>query len=110
MNIKVNGGTRDGNKPSLCGTCRMGVSVQGESARQDRVYCRAIGNIGAVEVRMKVTNCSSYSDKSQTALSDLYEIAWVLETSKNRRSIGFTPWKEYRKSHPDEYPSPSMGF
>ena len=38
--------------------------------------------------------CSSYTDKTKPTLSDLYNIAWVLETSKNRRAIGFTPWKE----------------
>jgi len=111
MSIKVHGGTRDGNKPTLCNTCRMGTVMQGESEGQDKVFCRAIGYSGATEIRMKVTSCSSYLDKTQTPLSDLYEIAWVLETSKNRRSIGFTPWKEYRKRHEDEgYASPPVGF
>lgn len=112
MSIKVHGGTRDGNKPALCGSCRMGLLVQGEAEGQDKVFCRAMaGGFGTAEVRMKVIQCSSYSDRSQPALSDLYDIAWVLETSKNRRNIGFTPWKEYRKTHQDEgYASPPMGF
>lgn len=90
----------------------MGTLMQGEAEGQDKIYCRALTCDGStLEIKMKVTKCSSYSDRTQTSLNDLYEIAWVLETSKNRRSIGFTPWKEYRKTHPDEYvSSPAMGF
>ncbi len=104
--IKVRGGTRDGNQPALCGTCRLATTIKGEAESQDRVYCRAIDGR---QVTVKVLDCSSYNDKAKPALSDLYEIAWVLETSKNRRAIGFTPWKEYRKTHPDEASAP-FGF
>lgn len=106
VNTKVHGGTRDGSGPQLCNTCAHGMVMRGECEGQDVIRCDYL----ARNVSFKVTSCSRYYDKTQPSKSDLYEIAWILETSKNRRNIGFVPWKEYREKHPEERDGPPMGF
>lgn len=100
ISLRVIHGTRSGSEKSLCYTCWSGVCTRGESESQDRIHCNAMGRA----VKGKITSCTSYSDRTMTPIHEMYKIAWILETSKNQRTIGFVPYREWREKHRDEDP------
>lgn len=83
--IKVQNGTRSDTK-AICKTCAHGVVARGSADSNEFIHCGFMGK----RITMVVTECNKYIDSSQPSLYDLREIAWVLETSKNRNVIGFT--------------------
>lgn len=91
--IKVQNGTRSGK--NLCETCHSGQVMKGDADSDVRVYCHAVEHY----LSRKVLECSRHTDRSQPSISNLYDIAWILETSKNKRVVGFTKWADYSKKH-----------
>lgn len=60
------------------------------------------------QVHMTVIQCNRYVDSSVPSKQDMYDIAWILETSKNRRAIGFISpqeWAEKQRNGPSALPS-----
>lgn len=88
--LKIHRGTILDNNDTLCKSCALGTYTTLSHGGQ-LVHCtRYIRSI-----HEKVTQCSSYYNKSLPTLKDFYETAWILESSKNSRVVGFTPWRDY---------------
>lgn len=92
------GGTRSVGAKRLCDTCHNAVVMKGAADSEEHIRCHQLDR----QPPFRVVECSSYADKTKPSLSSLYQVAWILETSKNNRSVGFTPWKEFKKKNPDE--------
>lgn len=96
--LKVPGGTRSSHAPRLCDSCDYGVVRKGASDSDERVFCTLMTH----EVRMRVVECSRYSDRSESPLWAMKEIAWVLQVDSKRQKIGFVRAKEWTRKHEDE--------
>lgn len=97
---KVQNGTRtDG--PSLCCTCQHAQRMRGAAESKEVVHCGYVGR----RILFNVIECSNYYRKGQPTIQDLYKTAWILETSKNPRNIGFVPYRDWREYHRDEDPN-----
>lgn len=96
-NIKIRGGTRADNV-DLCTTCSHSLIRKGSAESCEVVYC----GYNSKTVTFKVVECNRYYKEGQTSLSDFYKTAWILETSKSDRNIGFIPYKDWRLTHKDE--------
>lgn len=90
---KVRNGTRSDSK-DLCRTCSRSVVVKGGAESCELVYC----NIIEKEITFRVAECNSYIDRSAVSVSDLYEIAWVLRTTKSGKTIGFMTPDQFKKT------------
>ena len=94
MNIKVHGGTRSGEQ--LCKTCDSGVTVKGHAESEEFFYCHALGVNGPKAMTIRVTQCSSYRNRSDTSLHEMKQISWVITTDKAKGKMGFLTPKEFR--------------
>ncbi len=72
--IKVFQGTRSVDAPRLCDSCSNGVVMRGPADSQEHVHCSLMDK----PIRMRVTECNRYIDRSQPSLWAMKEIAWVL--------------------------------
>ena len=92
--IKVQDGTRNDGK-AICRTCQHGIVARGAADSNEFIHCGYIGR----RITITVAECSKYVDSTTPSLNDMYNIAWILETSKNQRVIGFVSPQEWaRKS------------
>lgn len=105
--IKIQGGTRSQNDKRLCDTCAAATILKGAADSAERIICNALG---MRQVPFKVVECNRYYDSTQPSLYDLYQTAWVLKTSENRRAVGFAPWKEFSREHKDDHDVQRFGF
>jgi hypothetical protein len=94
MRLKIQGGTAEHGGPPLCHTCRYATLIKGTRLRDEIVECGRLSERG--RIRFAVTSCSGYSDKRQTSLRDMEEIAWVLRSDARRKQIGFVPARQLK--------------
>ena len=97
--IKVQGGTRSQNAQILCQSCRSATIVKGPAESQQIIKCHELNMV----VPFDVVECKSYDDKSQPTKHDFYQTAWILETKKAGREIGFKPYKEWKNDNKNDY-------
>lgn len=93
--LKMPGATRSDGK-RLCDTCRSSTIIKGAAESAEVVYC---GVVSAV-LPFKVVDCNDYDDKASISLRQMGQSAWVLETDKSGRKIGFVSpdrWKQENK-------------
>ncbi len=98
MRVKIRGGTVDHGEPPLCSTCRYATIAKGRTLREEVGFCGRMP-FGDRRIRFPVTSCTDYSDRRQPTLWHMEEIAWVLRSSPNRKTIGFV---EARRLKDDE--------
>lgn len=98
MRVKVRGGTVDHGEPPLCSTCRYATIARGRTLREEVGFCSQMP-FGDRRIRFPVTSCTDYSDRRHLTLWHMEEIAWVLRSSSNRKTIGFV---EARRLKNDE--------
>ena len=96
--IKVFQGTRSVDAPRLCDSCSNGVVMRGPAESQEHVHCAVMDK----PIRMRVTECNRYIDRSQPSLWAMKEIAWVLQSDSKRQKIGFITAKQWRKMNENE--------
>ena len=104
MRIKVVEGTKPGNQPSLCRSCRNSTIIEGEGESETVILCGHLEDTkhqGVVPFS-KVTRCSDYDDKASVRLREMEDISWILVTDRNRQKIGFKPASQWSKENPDE--------
>lgn len=99
--IKVKDGTRSG--VNLCKTCRNVLHIKGARESHEVIRCGSMRNN---VVPFDVVECSDYDDKNLVSLMHLERTAWILETDKNRRQIGFVPVKIWEETHAREAITP----
>lgn len=90
--IKVFHGARSADAPRLCDSCSNGVVLRGPAESEEYVHCSLMEK----PIRMRVTECNRYIDRSQPSLWAMKEIAWVLQSDSKRQKIGFVTAKEWR--------------
>lgn len=89
--IKVRDGTRsDG--PLVCCRCTHATVFKTAAESQTEVHCGRIDRF----IPIKVVGCSDFKDKNAPALRDMREQAWVVNTSRSGRQIGFLSPREAR--------------
>lgn len=89
--IKINRGTPDGSRESLCESCRHATIVEGVTFRERVVYCGELYGMKQDNLPMKVVRCSAYDNKSTPSLRSMELIAWTLQTDAGKKVIGFKP-------------------
>jgi hypothetical protein len=77
--------------------------MRGPADSEEYIHCSLMEK----PIRMRVTECNRYLDRSQPSLWVMKEFAWVLESDSRRQKIGFVTAKEWRKSNQDENLVPS---
>ena len=88
--LKVQGGTPNHSRPSLCRTCRHACVVQGHAHSEELIACSSLAyGDGRKLVPFPVASCSEYDDKSSASLWEMKKIAWTLRTDGGARQIGF---------------------
>lgn len=93
---KIIDGTRTLTKGIICKGCSKSVHIQSENDNQEIYYCTEIGE----KLNFPPVKCNSYYPSNLPSIHDLYQTAWILETSKNSRTIGFTPYSEWKEKNP----------
>jgi hypothetical protein len=88
VRIKVQGGTVEQGKSSLCVSCRYATVVRGRSLQEEIVECSQLSG-GHNLIRFPVTSCSGYLNRCHPSLREMEEIAWVLRTDRDKKHIGF---------------------
>ena len=96
--IKVFQGTRSVDAPRLCDSCSNGVVMRGPADSEEYIHCSLMEK----PIKMRVTECNRYVDRSKPSLWAMKEIAWVLEADSRRQKIGFITAKEWRKLNGNE--------
>ncbi len=92
--LKIIGGTRsDG--VNLCTHCRNATVMKGSAESQERIYCSEVGRW----IRFKVCECSEFDDRALPSLEHMRNVAWILESKRGGREIGFLSASQWRKRH-----------
>ena len=102
--IKVFQGTRSVDSPRLCDSCSNGVVMRGPADSEEYIHCSLMEK----PIKMRVTECNRYVDRSKPSLWAMKEIAWVLQSDSKRQKIGFVTAKEWRKLNEDENLVPAI--
>ena len=97
MRVSIRGGTVDHGEPPLCSSCRFSISIRGPKLGDEVVVCSYLP--AQRQIRFPVTSCSVYVHKSHPSLYSMEEIAWVLRSNPNRKTVGFV---EARRLKDDE--------
>lgn len=97
MRVRVLGGTVDHGEPPLCSSCRYATIIKGPRLGDEIVLCGVVRN--ARRIDFPVTSCSVYVHRAHPSLYQMEEIAWVLRSSPNRKTVGFV---EARRLKDDE--------
>lgn len=84
MKVKIRGGTT-ASTGNLCETCTLGLIAKGDNFRQRIQYCQVFERAVDFEVR----ECSSFIEKTRVSLHDMRQMAWVIQTDKDKKNIGF---------------------
>lgn len=88
MRIKVQGGTVDHGRQSLCETCRHATVIRGVKLGDEIVECARLSYVNQ-RVPFAVSSCSGYSDRRRASLREMEEIAWILRSDPHRNQVGF---------------------
>ena len=89
MRIKVQGGTVDHGRRSLCESCRWSTVIRGSREHDQIVECGQLSSFGDQRVPFPVMSCSGYADRNHPSLRHMEEIAWVLRSDPRRNQVGF---------------------
>lgn len=87
---------------SLCVTCRHAQIVKGQRADESITLCGGGKGMESWRVRMHVSSCTDYDDKSRPPLWEMEKIAWRFSVDRASKRAGFMNPKEFKKRHPDE--------
>lgn len=87
MKVRVRGGTVDHGEPPLCSSCRFSTIIKGPRLGDEIVVCGV--RYVPRQICFPVTSCSEYVHRAHPSLYQMEEIAWVLRSSPNRKSMGF---------------------
>lgn len=100
--VRMRGGdTPIHSQTSLCLSCRCSQVTHGQSLDEDIVLCHNRGS-EPWRVRIRVSECSDYEDKSLSPLWEMEKIAWRVSADKLSGRIGFLDPKQYKVKHPNE--------
>ena len=88
MRIKVQGGTIDHGRGSLCETCRWSTIIRGARLEDVIVECSQL-SFENQRVSFPVVSCSGYGDRNRANLKEMEEIAWILRSDPARNHVGF---------------------
>ena len=80
---------------SLCESCTKAHIERGFRESEGRVFCEA--TYYTHRVLFHVRECTGYVEKNSQTLSQMEEIAWVLEPRGSKRKAGFVPASTIRK-------------
>lgn len=102
MNFTIKGTrTASNDAPGLCFSCRAAHITQGTRQSDERILCSALFG-PAYPIEHKITDCTSYSSRSTTALDDYEKIAWKFSVDNHRsRSAGFLTPDKYKEMKKD---------
>jgi hypothetical protein len=95
--VRVRGGTVDHGEPPLCSSCRHSTIIKGARLGDEIVSCGV--RYTPSRIVFPVTSCSEYVHRAHPSLYQMEEIAWVLRSSPNRKTVGFV---EARRLKDDE--------
>lgn len=87
-NINIRNGTPKNDRRALCLSCRFGFHTQSATGN-DRILCTYLHK--GLVVREKIVKCAMWEDKTKPNKYDFENLAWTLQTDKNRGPIGFQP-------------------
>ncbi len=96
----VRGGTPVHGK-SLCDSCANAIIVKGAAESQRLVTCEALGgHRGGLRVPFEfVVECTDYRERNRVSLSDMEQMAYILQTDKRGKPMGFKPASQFRKDN-----------
>lgn len=107
ISINVINGTRPSDGNSLCQSCANAVITKGDRESEVHIECQRLEKLPAFR---KIVDCTAYTNRSATTLSEMRDIAWVLVTDRNRQKIGFQQAREWRKENENERMIPDEGY
>lgn len=81
----------------LCKTCARGMQYS-TTDNLTKTFCHSLGS----HIKGKVCDCTDYYNRSLPSLRDLYETAYILDTSK--KQIGFQKYVEWKKGTKESLP------
>lgn len=93
-------GVRDGTPlhgKSLCDTCSEAHIVKGAAESERQVVCEAVYYRPQIVPFRIVVECSSYFERNRLSLHQMNKTAYILQTDKRGRPVGFKPNDEFRK-------------
>lgn len=96
--IKIKEGTQRSDS-DLCKTCsRCHIMTTDRGTYRRCTYMEK-------PLKEEVRSCNMYYDRSQPSLRDLYETAWILQTTKSGTQLGFIKGKDWvqKNNLPDDY-------
>lgn len=93
LTLKVEGGTPNHSKPSLCNNCKNSHITQGERTSDITIWCQAMFE-KPVQIMTKIVTCNSYAAIKDQSLSEMQKIGYILETRKGK-PIGFVSRSEH---------------
>lgn len=98
--LKIDHGTPNYSKPSLCLSCRNAHIVRGR--RQDE--CIQFCNVNGEHTRITwpVAECNEVDEKSTPALWQLEKIAWRFSKDDKRKTAGFLDPKSFKQRFGDD--------
>ena len=88
MKVRVRGGTVNHGEPSLCSSCRFSIIVKGPKLGDEIVACNLLRDVQR-QIPFPVTSCSDHVNRAHPTLWHMEEVAWVLRSSPNRKTVGF---------------------
>lgn len=94
----VRGGTPLHGK-SLCNTCSEAHIVKGAAESERMVICQAMYYQPQRVPFQTVVECSSYRERNRLSLSQMEKTAFVLETDRRGKPLGFKPNLQFRKDN-----------
>jgi hypothetical protein len=84
----------------MCGSCRSCSTALGPAQTQDFSFCHAFG----LRILMPVLHCTRYDDKRLPSLQDMYDQAFYLTTTDDKKPIGFVTAKEWYRRNSGSVP------
>lgn len=88
MRIKVRGGTVNHGQRSLCETCRWSTVIRGTKLGDEIVECNQLSYRNQ-RITFPVASCTRYSNREQSGIREMEEVAWILRSDPQRKQVGF---------------------
>ncbi|MDE2098309.1 MAG: hypothetical protein KGL39_13735 [Patescibacteria group bacterium] len=79
----------------LCRTCKYGLTMTGHGQMEQARFC----NFPTMPVRVyfRLTDCSRYYPATLPWKAEMEEVAWLLRSDEQRRTVGFVSPAEWKK-------------
>lgn len=97
MKINIKGWHTANSNEHLCLSCRHSFRIKGHKESEEIISCDKM-NSRNDRITFKVAECSGYSKLGEMGLSEMSEMAFIIEQKKNG-SIGFIRSKAFRKKY-----------